>query len=161
MPSCLVSKNKWLHCNLILQLKICPRITAGQRMYLSSGCIYKNRRWVNGTKNKRRTARKEGVTYQWLVTSAKQCWYPCSGSLTKGWLTGNVFGILFTCISNLIGKLTMAFLTGQSRHVLKSWYAGEGPEPGFWCCFADGLRWKFISIHDPGYKYHWHFFSVI
>ena len=39
----------------------------------------------------------------------------------------------------LIGKLTMTFLTGQSRHILKSWYTGGGPEQGFWCCFTDGL----------------------
>ena len=32
---------------------------------------------------------------------------------------------------NLIGKLTMAFLTGQSWHVLKSWYTGGGPEKDF------------------------------
>ena len=39
----------------------------------------------------------------------------------------------------LIGKSTMAFLTGQSGRVLKSCYTGEGPEQGFWRPFADGL----------------------
>ena len=34
----------------------------------------------------------------------------------------------------------MAFLTGQSCRVLKSWYTGEGQEQGFWRCFADGLN---------------------
>ena len=38
---------------------------------------------------------------------------------------------------NLTGKLTMLLLTGQSWHVLKTWYTGGGPEQGFWCCFAD------------------------
>ena len=32
---------------------------------------------------------------------------------------------------NLIGKLTMAFLTCQSRRVLKFWYTGGYPEQGF------------------------------
>ena len=41
---------------------------------------------------------------------------------------------------NLIGKLTMAFLTGQSSRVLKSWYTGGGLKQGFQCCFADGLN---------------------
>ena len=39
----------------------------------------------------------------------------------------------------LIGKWTMTFLTGQSWHVLKSWYTGEGLERGFRRCFAEGL----------------------
>ena len=41
---------------------------------------------------------------------------------------------------NLIGKSTMAFLTGQSCHVLKSWYTGGDLEQGFRRCFADGLN---------------------
>ena len=49
---------------------------------------------------------------------------------------------------NLIGKLTMALLTGQSWQVLKSWYTGGGPEQGFWHCFADRLNQKFISVCD-------------
>ena len=44
----------------------------------------------------------------------------------------------------LIGKLTMTFLTGQSRHILRSWYMDGGPEQRFWCCFAD-IRWTFKS----------------
>ena len=42
---------------------------------------------------------------------------------------------------NLIGKLKMALLTGQSWHinVLKCWYTSEGQEQGIWLCFADGL----------------------
>ena len=39
---------------------------------------------------------------------------------------------------NLIGKLTLAFLSGQSWHVFKSWYTGGDPEQGFQHCFADG-----------------------
>ena len=38
---------------------------------------------------------------------------------------------------NLIGKSTMAFLTGQSWHILKSWYTGWDPEQRFWHCFID------------------------
>ena len=38
----------------------------------------------------------------------------------------------------LIGKSTVALLTGQSRRVLKSWFAGGGLEQGFRRCFADG-----------------------
>ena len=32
----------------------------------------------------------------------------------------------FEVLFNLIGKSTMAFLTGQSWRVLKSWYKGNG-----------------------------------
>ena len=39
-----------------------------------------------------------------------------------------------------VGKLTMAFLTGQSQRLLKSWYSAWGPEQGFWCCFTEGLN---------------------
>ena len=48
--------------------------------------------------------------------------------------------VLFEFPFILIGKSTMAFLTGQSWCVLKSWYAGGGPEQGFRRCFADGLN---------------------
>ena len=51
------------------------------------------------------------------------------------WITGWMFQVSFM----LIGKLTMTFLTGQSRHIPKSWYTDGGPEQRFWCCFADGL----------------------
>ena len=39
----------------------------------------------------------------------------------------------------LIGKSTMALLTGQSWCVLKSWYTGGGPGQRFRRCFSDGL----------------------
>ena len=39
----------------------------------------------------------------------------------------------------------MAFLTGQSLHILKSWYTGAGPEQEFRCCFADGLNQSLVS----------------
>ena len=39
-----------------------------------------------------------------------------------------------------IGKLKMAFLTGQSWRLLKSWYSAGGPEQGFRCCFTEGLK---------------------
>ena len=46
----------------------------------------------------------------------------------------------------LIGKSTMAFLTGQSWHGLKSWYTGVGPEQlGFQCCFVNGLNQSLVS----------------
>ena len=38
----------------------------------------------------------------------------------------------------------MAFLTGQSLRVLKSWYTGGGPEQGFRRCFADGLNQSLV-----------------
>ena len=46
---------------------------------------------------------------------------------------------------NLIGKLTIAFLTGQSWRVLKSWYADGDLEQGFRRCFADGLNQSLVS----------------
>ena len=39
----------------------------------------------------------------------------------------------------------MAFLTGQSWRVSKSWYTGGGPEQGFRGCFADGLNQSLFS----------------
>ena len=49
----------------------------------------------------------------------------------------------------LIGKSTMAFLTGQSRRVLKSWYTGGGPEQEFRRCFADEVNLApFVQILD-------------
>ena len=45
----------------------------------------------------------------------------------------------------LIGKFTMAFLTGQSWRVLKSWYSGGGTEQGFRCYFANGLYQNLVS----------------
>ena len=39
---------------------------------------------------------------------------------------------------NLIGKMTMLFLTGQSWCIPKSWYTVGGWEQGFQRCFADG-----------------------
>ena len=46
---------------------------------------------------------------------------------------------------NLIGKSTMAFLKGQSWHVLKSWYTGGDPEQGFRRCFTDDLNQSLVS----------------
>ena len=37
---------------------------------------------------------------------------------------------------DLIGKLTVAFSTGQSWCVLKSWYTGGGQEQEFQCCLV-------------------------
>ena len=51
----------------------------------------------------------------------------------------------FEFLFNLIGKSTMAFLTGQSWRVLKSWYTGGSPEQGFWRCFADGRKQSLVS----------------
>ena len=50
---------------------------------------------------------------------------------------------------NLIGKLIMAFLTGQSWCVLKSWYT-RCPKQEFRRCFADGLHQKFRSVCGAG-----------
>ena len=46
---------------------------------------------------------------------------------------------------NLIGKSTMAFLTGQSWRVLKSWSTGGDLEQGFPRFFADGLNQGLVS----------------
>ena len=42
---------------------------------------------------------------------------------------------------SLMAKLTMAFLTGQSWYIIKSWYTGGGPEhqQGFRHWLTDGL----------------------
>ena len=39
----------------------------------------------------------------------------------------------------------MAFLTGQSRRALKSWYTNGGPGEGFGRCLADGLNRSLVS----------------
>ena len=33
-----------------------------------------------------------------------------------------------------------------NRRLLKSWYTGGGPEQGFWCCFAEGLKSEVLSV---------------
>ena len=53
---------------------------------------------------------------------------------------------------NLVGEFTMAFLTDQSRRVLKSWYAAAGQGQGFRRCFADGVNQMFIPVCDAGYS---------
>ena len=60
--------------------------------------------------------------------------------------------VRFEFLFNLIGKLTMAHLTGQSWRVIKSHYTGGGPEQGYWHCCADRLfrprlfkRWIALS----------------
>ena len=64
-----------------------------------------------------------------FVTSAKQCRDPCSGPPTDSTNYRK-------CVSNFlsscrIGKLTMAFLTGQSWLVLKSRYTGGAQNKDF------------------------------
>ena len=53
--------------------------------------------------------------------------------------------MLFEFLFILIGKSTMAFLTGQSWRVLKSWCTGGSLEQGFWRCFADGRNQSLVS----------------
>ena len=69
-----------------------------------------------------------------LVTSAKQRHCPCSEPQTD---SANYPEERFEFPFNLISKSTMAFLTGQSWRLLKSWYTGGDPEQGFWRCFAE------------------------
>ena len=64
-------------------------------------------------------------------------------------ITGSTFRVSFM----LIGKLTMAFLTSQSWHILKSWYTVGGSEQGFWCCFADGLNQSLVCLTGTGYYF--------
>ena len=53
--------------------------------------------------------------------------------------------MLFKFPFNLIGKLTMADLTGQSWHILKTWYKSGGPGHRFWNCFTDQF-YIFVEI---------------
>ena len=48
----------------------------------------------------------------------------------------------FECPFNLIGKLIMPFLIGQSWYVFKSVHTGGGPEQRFWHCF---LQMDFVT----------------
>ena len=69
----------------------------------------------------------------------------------------------------LTGIWTMVFLTGQSWHLLKSWYTSVGPEQGFGCCFADGLNQSLVlsaaqTIHllmAAKIKLHQIYFTII
>ena len=45
----------------------------------------------------------------------------------------------------------MAFLTGQSWRLLKSWYTGGRPDHGFRRCLADALNQKLSSVCATGY----------
>ena len=44
----------------------------------------------------------------------------------------------------------MAFLTGQSWCILKSWYTDGDPEQGFRCCFTDRLNQMYWSVCGTG-----------
>ena len=55
--------------------------------------------------------------------------------------------------SALISKSTMAFLTGQSLHVLKSRYTDGGLEHGFRRCFANLTSVLFRLWHSLGSTY--------
>ena len=57
----------------------------------------------------------------------------------------------FKFLFNLINKLTMVLLTGQSWCILKSWYTGGSPEHEFLHCFADRLNQKLSSFCGAGY----------
>ena len=76
-----------------------------------------------------------------LVKSAKQCRDPCFGP-PKGLDELLEVSLEFPFI--LIGKLTTAFLTGQSWCLLKSCYTGGDPEQRFLRCFADGLNQSLV-----------------
>ena len=90
----------------------------------------------------------QDVIQCWLVMSAKQRQYPCSGPAMDSMNYGK-------CILNFplswLANPQWPFLLGQSRCVLKSWYPGGGWEQGFWCCFADGLNKKLSFVCCSGY----------
>ena len=76
--------------------------------------------------------------------SAQQQRYPCSLFLAPNGLNElPEMGFKFLFI--LIGKSTMAFSTGQSWGVLKSWYKGGGPEQGFMRLFTNLLNQSLVS----------------
>ena len=109
-------------------------------------CLLLLRRCVFCTLIENKVTCVSGVIYPRLVTSAKQhrdlhrnsCSMPPTDSTNY---RKSILNFLFI----LIDRTTMAFLTGQSWRVLKSWYTGETPEQGFWCCFADGLNQSLVS----------------
>ena len=53
---------------------------------------------------------------------------------------------------NLIGKSTVAFLTGQSWRAFKTWFTGLGLKQRFQHCFADELNQRFGSVCGAGYR---------
>ena len=80
--------------------------------------------------------------------SAKQGQHPLSTKATNR--LNKLPEMHFKFPFKLIGKSTMTFLTGQSWHLLKSWYRNGGPEQGFQGCFADRLNQKFRSVWGAG-----------
>ena len=86
-----------------------------------------------------------------LVTSVKQCRNPFTEPPTDSTTYRKKH---FKFPFNLTGKSTMAFLTGQSWCILKSWYTGvggggRGREQGFWHYFANGLNQSLVSsVYD-------------
>ena len=64
---------------------------------------------------------RHNLTSARLVMSVKQHQDPCSGPATDSMNYQKFVPFI------LIGKLMMAFLIGQSWHILKSWYTGQGP----------------------------------
>ena len=80
------------------------------------------------------------VSLRRLVTSAKQ---PISLFWAPNGLN-ELPEVRFELPFILIGKSTMALLTGQSWRILKSWYTGGGLKQGFRRCFADGLNQSLV-----------------
>ena len=57
------------------------------------------------------------------------------GPLT--WLTEQKNPKFLWSLQNAQRDTTNLAITGQSLHMLKSWYIGGGPGQGSWCCFSD------------------------
>ena len=93
------------------------------------------------------------ITGPQFVTSAKQRRYPCFERLKE--LPEMRFPL------NLIGKSTVAFLTGKPWCLPKPWYTGGSPEQGFRSCFANGLNQKLSSVGgaETQSDFHWEYFS--
>ena len=53
---------------------------------------------------------------------------------------------------NLIGKSTVAFLTGQSWRALKYWFTGLGLKQRYQRCSAGELNQRFGSVCGAGYR---------
>ena len=67
------------------------------------------------------------------------------------WAPSSLNELLEVCFKfpfNLIpfGILTMAFLTGHSWCIRKSWYTGGDPEQAYRCCFTDRLNQRFSFL---------------
>ena len=83
------------------------------------------------------------ITLVQQLTCVKQGWDPWSAPSTD---SASCPKCILNFRSTWLANQIMPFLTGQSWHLLKSWYKAEGPEQGFWHWLTQWLYQKFLLV---------------